>query len=302
MAEVATTAAPQGGDVAIPQVAEGETFGSADKALAGTQSQQVGAQEEPKHKVKINGVEKELPLSQILAGFQKGEAADERFKSAAQLRQEAEALKAEYAEIDKNPFAYAQKKGINIHQLAEDILIDKMRWEQSSPEQKELAIARQKQLEYEQRIEQLTEKDRQTQSAQIEAKAAQEIDDSISEALGELGMKPTKAIVANIATTLLSYHEAGIEVTPKEVVKRVRENLQLSFQERLEAMSVEEVRALLPKKHLDGLRKAEVESAMSQDPMRSRRKQEAASQPVTARKPVTTDDYFKSMDKKFHGR
>jgi hypothetical protein len=254
------------------------------------------------HKVKVNGAEQEVELSKLIERYQKEEAADEKFKSASQLRREAEDMKAQFADIDKNPFEYARKKGIDIHQLAEDILIEKLKWEQSSPEQKELAMERQKRLEYEKRIEELTEKDRHSAAAQAEAKAAKEVDDEIGDALGELGMKPTKAIVANIATTLLSYHEAGRNVTAKEVVKKVRENLQESFKEHISSMSVEDLRAFLPKSHLDGLRKADVQTALAQDPMRSRKKPDATATATRSNKPVSTDDFFKNMDKKFHGR
>lgn len=250
-------------------------------------------------KVKINGAEQDVTIEKLIERYQKEEAADEKFKSAAQLRREAEDLKAQYAEIDRNPFEYARKKGIDIHALAEDILIEKLKWEQSSPEQKELAMERQKRLEYEKRIEELTEKDRNLATQQAEAKAAREIDDEISEALGELGAKPTPAIVANIATTLLSYHEAGREVSAKEVVRRVRENLTVSAKELITSMSVEDLRAFLPKSHLDGLRKAAVESALAQDPMRSRKKPESQESPTRSNKPVSTDDFFKQMDEKF---
>lgn len=53
------------------------------------------AQEEPRYKVKVLGVEKELPLSEILRGYSTNEAATQRFQEAARLREEAAALRAQ---------------------------------------------------------------------------------------------------------------------------------------------------------------------------------------------------------------
>ena len=55
------------------------------------------APEEPRYKVKVLGVEKELPLSEILRGYSTNEAATQRFQDAARLRAEAEALRAQQA-------------------------------------------------------------------------------------------------------------------------------------------------------------------------------------------------------------
>ncbi len=254
------------------------------------------------YKLKINGQEQEVPVEKLIERYQKEEAADEKFKSAAQMRKEAEELKRQYAEIDKNPFEFARKKGIDIHQLAEDILIEKLRWEKATPEQRELALAKQREIEYEERLKEYTAKEEADKFSQAEATAAKQIDDEIGEALGELGCKPTPAIVANIATTLLSYHEAGREVSTKEVVRRVRENLRANAQELVSSMPIDELKTFLPKSVLDGLRKASVESALAQDPMRSRKKPEQQEQNVSSSKPVSTDDFFKQMDEKYKRR
>jgi hypothetical protein len=53
------------------------------------------AEDEPRYKVKVLGVEKELPLSEILRGYSTNEAATQRFQEAARLREEAAALRAQ---------------------------------------------------------------------------------------------------------------------------------------------------------------------------------------------------------------
>jgi hypothetical protein len=250
-----------------------------------------------KYKVKVNGEEREVALNDLIERYQKEEAAEHKFQSAAQLRKEIASLEERLA---KDPFGYAREKGANIEDLAEQILLEKLRWEKMTDEQKELVMSKQKMSEYEKRIQELTEKDQKLAASQAEAKAAQEIDDEISQALAELGSKPTPGIVAAIATQLLAYHEAGRQVSAKDVVKKVRENLSMSAKELISSMSVDDLRSFLPKSHLDGLRKAAVETALAQDPMRSRHKRAEKTEAIQApKKPVSTDDYFKQMDAKF---
>ena len=64
-----------------------QTTQTQPQAQPQTQTQQ----EEPKYKVKVDGVEKEVSLSELLAAYSKATAADQRFQEAAKLRQEAEA-------------------------------------------------------------------------------------------------------------------------------------------------------------------------------------------------------------------
>lgn len=51
------------------------------------------AQDEPRFKVKVLGIEKEVPLSELLRGYGTTEAATQRFQEAARIRQEAEQLR-----------------------------------------------------------------------------------------------------------------------------------------------------------------------------------------------------------------
>ncbi|RLF04002.1 MAG: hypothetical protein DRJ64_07560, partial [Thermoprotei archaeon] len=59
----------------------------ADETLDQTQQTQQ-TQEEPRFKVKVDGVEKEVPLSELQAAYSKVAAADQRFREAAELRKE----------------------------------------------------------------------------------------------------------------------------------------------------------------------------------------------------------------------
>lgn len=287
--EQATSTAPKGAQEQAKQPAEGADIPEWKKI---------------KHRVKVNGKEAEVDYDELIKRYQQEAAADEKFKSAAQLREEAAARAKEAEEFEKDPWGHYKKKGKDPYQIAEDLLLQKIKWEQMSQEQKELAEERAKRLELEKRLEDMTAAERAQLQQQADAKAAQEIDDEISAAIQEQGLKPTPAVIAQIAANMLVHLEGNKKVPAKDVVRRTHESIQSAAKELITGMSVEELQAFLPKEALDGLRKAGVAKALAQDPMRSRKEQSATSTTErsgvqTIRRNVSTDEAFAALDKRF---
>jgi hypothetical protein len=54
------------------------------------------------HTVKVNGVEKQVPYDKVIEGFQKGEAADEKFREASKKEKEHSTLRSENQALQKN--------------------------------------------------------------------------------------------------------------------------------------------------------------------------------------------------------
>ena len=59
--------------------------------------------QQQRHKIKVNGVEKELSLGELVALAQKAEAAEEKFRQAAQLRKEAEQAQLPREDVRQGP-------------------------------------------------------------------------------------------------------------------------------------------------------------------------------------------------------
>lgn len=85
-----TTEAPAETAEAAEQRARDEKGRFAPKDATAEPTASTQQTDEPKYKVKVNGQEREIPLSELLRGYGTNEAATQRFQEAARLRQEAE--------------------------------------------------------------------------------------------------------------------------------------------------------------------------------------------------------------------
>lgn len=271
-----------------------------------------------KHKVKINGIEQDVDYADLVNRYQQEKAADEKFKSAAQIRDENAKKQREFEEYEKDPWKFWQKRGIDPDEAAEQRLLKKIRdereqnlqgksWDQLSDEEKafSLDIERRKRLDSEKRIEEMTAEQKKCLVKEAEAKAASEIDEEISAAIKEYGFKPTPAVIAQIAANMLAHLEGGTGVSAKDVVKRTHESVRSASKEYITSMTADELQAFLPKESLDGLRKAMTKSALAQDPLRSRKDDSQTapqSKPRASHGPTSTDDAFAQLDKRFQRR
>jgi hypothetical protein len=91
------------------------------------------------------------------------------------------------------------------------------------------------------------------------------------------------------------------EVSAKSVIGSVQKEYQADIHEYLSDMTPEQLRAVLPKNLLDGLRRSDVEMAMSQDPTRSRRRVVSTDGSVreAPKKRLSWDEAFKEKEKQF---
>lgn len=97
-------------------------------------------------KVKINGVEQEVKVEELLKTYQKSQGADQKFYEASQMKKQAE----EVINILKNrPFEVLEKLGLDIDELAEQRLLQKLQYEQMTDEEKELYESKEKLKHYE---------------------------------------------------------------------------------------------------------------------------------------------------------
>lgn len=255
-----------------------------------------------KHKLKVNQKDLELDYDEVIARAQKAEAADERFKEAAALRREADERRKEIQAFEKDPWGYLKGKGRDPYELAESLLLEKIKYEQMSDEQREALAAKMEAEELRAWKEEHEGKEKAKRDAELSEKAVQSIDQDIGETLKSLGRKPTPRLVARIAETMLAHMtKSEGEVSAKNVIGSVQKEYQADIHEYLSNMTPDQLREVLPRDLLDGLRKADVEKAMSQDPTRSRRRVVSTDGTVkeAPRKRLSWDEAFKEKEKQF---
>lgn len=99
-----------------------------------------------KLKLKLNGADTEMTEDEVIRLAQQGGAASKRFEEAAAIRKQAEMV----AELMKNNTAEAMKRlGIDPRKFSEEFLVEALKREAESPEQKNVRETREKLAAYE---------------------------------------------------------------------------------------------------------------------------------------------------------
>lgn len=259
---------------------------------------------EKKYKLKVNGRDMEFPEAEMIKRAQRAEAADERFRLASEKEKKTGDLES-FAKALEGGDTNALEKRLGpdkFRKMAEQYLLKYIEHQQLSPEQRRvLELESQIKAREEQDAEAKTAKDKELQEIYGQ-KAAEDIDRELEETLKALGKKPTPRLVARIAEYMLSTLETKGERMPaKRALERTMADMKSDYAEYFADLSVEEVKAMLPKKTLDDLRRSDIEAVTSQAPSNARRK--STSEPVSklASRRMSSDEAFKQLERKFGG-
>lgn len=262
--------------------------------------------EKKKFKLKIYDQEQEYEEEDVVRMAQRSAAAEKRFQEAASLEKRYQSL---IENLKQDQWKIFEATGADKYAAAEKLLIEKLKLESMSPEQR-----RAYDLEQELKLtkEQLAERDRLAKEEQeaiakekferVKSQQAESLDKSIAEALQVAGKKPTVGLVRRVAQKMLAYHHAndGKLLDPAKAVKLALDDRAPEVSEYLEGLSPEDFDKLPPtflkmvREHFVG----QVASPMAPKPRDTEDKQ-AVSRP-RGKKQMSTDEYFKQLEKQFY--
>lgn len=251
-----------------------------------------------KHRIKVDQEELELDYDDLIREAQKGRSADKRFKEAAAARKEAESFLSD-------PWGYLKQKGKDPYEVAESLLLEKIKWESLSEEQQEALRAKMEAEELRRWKEDREKADSEAERSKISQQAALEIDRDIATALKSTGRKPTPRLIARIAENMIAHlSKDGARVSAKDVLGKVQSEYREDLREYLAHMTPDQLREVLPKDLLDGLRKADVEKVLASDPARSKRRivSTEPQQGIKPKKAMSWDEVFAEKDKRWSAR
>ena len=229
------------------------------------------------HGVKVNGVEKEIPYNKLVEGYQKGEAADEKFREVSAtkkenttLRTENETLKGNYQALQANVAALIQKLktdpmsivghkslGHNVNELVENAYNQQLEYEELDPLERE-------NIEIKKQLEQI-QKERQRKAQEEEH--AQRVAGSdrykagIIEKLNEAGITPTDNNL-RIATQHLRNscdHNGNVTITWREMADRTKETLKNEARQTYGNYTPEQLADLFGEDVINNIRKQSVQ-------------------------------------------
>jgi hypothetical protein len=189
--------------------------------------EEVKKEAERRHKLKVNGQEREYTEAEVLRRAQLAEAADEKFKTAAEkekhFAQFFEALRANPLAVLTHP-----ELGINFREVAENFLGEHVRKEMMDPVERELEELREfkrqqeesrTKAEEEGKKKQMTEKQR-----QLHQQATEYYDRKISDVLQASNLPKTPNTIKRVAEVLQNAVNNGYELDVETAVDLVNED------------------------------------------------------------------------------
>ena len=229
------------------------------------------------HGVKVNGVEKEIPYNKLVEGYQKGEAADEKFREVSAtkkenttLRTENETLKSNFQTLQANVQALVEKLktdpmsivghkslGHNVNELIENAYNQQLEYEELDPLERENIEIR-KQLEQIQK-----EKQRKAQEEEHAQRVAgsDRYKTGIIEKLNEAGITPTDNNL-RIATQHLRNscdNNGNVTITWRQMADQTKETLRNEARQTYGNYTPEQLAELFGEDVINNIRKQSVQ-------------------------------------------
>ena len=266
-----------------------------------------------KLKLKVNQQEFELPEDEVVRGYQKGLAADQKFREAAQLRKSWEDDQAKRkAKVKEDPWQALKDLELDdamLDKLSEDRLIAKLRVDTMNPDQKKAYQAEQelkalKAQQAEREKEHLSKEEQLANQRQeaLTLEAVKHVDHEIGSTLKAAGIKADPEIVAYMADLMYAHLERGGEGAQSLPAAKALEMVNAGMRKRvssyLTSLPIDKAIELLPKEFLDGVRRHFLGKVRSQSPTpRSGNSQPPTRDRAKAGK-QSTDSFFDRLERK----
>lgn len=274
-----------------------------------------------KHKLKVDKGELELDYDELIARAQKATAADKRMQHGTELAKRANSIIDSFRSNPKEAFKQLNAAPDVVRQFCEEYLLEHIEYENLSKEEKLYRAEKQRADSAEERLRQRDAESERAKFQQNKQEANQVIFAEIGEALKSINRVPTPRLIARVAETLYAQLEVAVKEleaeygknvpeeaylkrkpTAMSVVKSVDQETLKDVTEVLGSLPLEVILQVLPKSVLDGLRQAEVNKVLAQDPAGSRKVSKPSAPRPEKNRRVSMDDAFKEMEKRFSKR
>lgn len=174
-----------------------------------------------KFKLKIDGQELEYDESAVVALAQKGKAADERFRKAAEERKRVESLVKQFN--DDPDSVIKALTGRDAEEIYRERLAKKLEELGKSPEQIEYERTQAELKKYKDREEAERKKSGEQYRRQLEQQYHDEYNVAIPKAINDIGLPATPETVSAMAKVMLEAEEEGITMPPSAAAQIVRD-------------------------------------------------------------------------------
>jgi hypothetical protein len=196
---------------------------SSSETSAAEKGETAAQAEARKWKLKVNGKEREVTEEELLSGYNRAEAAEERFKEAAMTKKQAE----EFVNmLKKDPIALLKdpRLGHDVRMIAEKYLLEQMQEEMLTPEQKELKEAKAKLKAYEDQKRAIEQEQMKARDKELTEKYTADYSNQIIKALNENSLPKTEYTVKRIAYYMHLGLQKGLNLSASDVADKVKQD------------------------------------------------------------------------------
>lgn len=201
---------------------------SGDKGkTAGAETPPASAGQDRKFKLKINGSEVEVSENALVAAAQKGMAADEKFRKAAERSKYIENLAA-LAKSDPDRLIQ-ELTGQDPLEVYKAKLKSKLELLTMDPKERELYEAKQKIAEFEKERQARIEQEKKNELDRTTKFYIEKFDRELPEAIKQAGLPLTQDVIRMTAETMYANLEEGLDLPYELIMEDVKERYRKSF-------------------------------------------------------------------------
>lgn len=219
------------------------------------------AEEKKSWKLKVGGKEVEIKDEQeLLKRAQMGYSADEKWQEAAKIRKQVEGF---LGELQSNPASALQKIGLDPDDFAERHIQSRIEEMEKSPEQLEREKLQKEIEDLRKQQEDSREQARQAEIQRMQDQYATQIENEITDALGNSKSLPKSPyVVKRMADMLILAMENGHkDISPKDILPVVEQDIKREISEMFSVMPEDMFEAVVGKETLNKYRKNRVKRA-----------------------------------------
>lgn len=264
--------------------------------------------EKKKYKIKYEGKEEEVEVDDqaIIDALQKSRDYTKKTQQAAEANRKAQSVFDLLDNMKKDPnslFDFAnQYLGHDVEKIAEQRLLEKYKYELMPEHERQAYDLTKENKQLKMELDKRTQADKASEEqAAAEAKALQEEKDEekaiqdIGDFFDSKGIEPSNDNLIDVLQMMLRYVDTPNPLTVEQAWNKVHGREQSKRESILKTLKPEDLTDEIKK----ALRQADVDRIKTNKPWQNSPKREQATPKVEGRKAVTSEEYFKEIEKSF---
>lgn len=278
---------------------------ASDTDSQGSESTETGTGDESMHEVTIDGKKSKVTLAELKRGYGHNKVATQRLQEAAQIREQNKKFSGIFESIRSTPENFWQlgdALGLDTRKMAAEIVLQEMRRESLTPEQRELEDLREFKKTQETERQKAERERAEREASESEVANLERTADSYASFFESKNMSPNLDFQERFLTLLVaSYDRPEGPMKMEEAYARTQKWEQRQKASKWDNLTEDEI-ASMPANVRSTLRKSDVAAMRRSGPQGRPAPQKSVAAPVPPQGTVSTSDAFDSIRQQLLGR